>query len=279
VRGLADTLKNIDPPQPGHELIDHIRARLIANAVGRGRMNAATNLMLSGLDEAPNVHQRLAQLTAPDPRLSPERQSLALVAECFRLSISRSAIYALPEQFDVHAADQAKLQPKLFASAIGRISELLRGLVDTPFDTKRSMFDVTTVMIASEFGRTLRSLDSPIDNTGTNHNQFSNSVLIGGKGIRGGMVIGESDFDTASSRLSKAHLALDPVLEKSMGRPFDFRTSRPRPDLPDAFALGDYLTIGSAINTIYSLFDVPKAHYRLLGRDLPAAPVLDGLLA
>ena len=121
VRGLADTLKNIDPPQPGHELIDHIRARLIANAVGRGRMNAATNLMLSGLDEAPNVHRRLAQLTAPDPRLSPERQSLALVAECFRLSISRSAIYALPEQFDVHAADQAKLQPKLFASAIGRI--------------------------------------------------------------------------------------------------------------------------------------------------------------
>ena len=56
------------------------------------------------------------------------------------------------------------------------------------------MFDVTTVMIASEFGRTLRSLDSPIDNTGTNHNQFSNSVLIGGKGIRGGMVIGESRF-------------------------------------------------------------------------------------
>ena len=84
-------------------------------------MNAATNLMLSGLDEAPNVHRRLAQLTAPDPRLSPERQSLALVAECFRLSISRSAIYALPEQFDVHAADQAKLQPKLFANAIGRI--------------------------------------------------------------------------------------------------------------------------------------------------------------
>ena len=34
VRGLADTLKNIDPPQPGHELIDHIRARLIANARG-----------------------------------------------------------------------------------------------------------------------------------------------------------------------------------------------------------------------------------------------------
>jgi uncharacterized protein (DUF1501 family) len=279
LRGLSATLKDIDPPQSGHELIDHLRARLIANAAGRGRMNAAAGLMLSGLQEAPNVHRRLAQLTAPDPRLSPERQSLAVIAECFRLSISRSAIYVLPEQFDVHAVEQARMQPKLFGSAIGRIAELLQGLVDTPFDAKRSMFDVTTVMVASEFGRTLRSLDAPIDKTGTNHNQFSNSVLIGGKGIRGGLVIGASDFDTASSRLSKAHLSLDPLLEKSMGRPFDFKTSRPRSNLPEAFAIGDHLTIGSAINTVYALFDVPKAHYRLLGRDLPAAPKLDGLLA
>jgi hypothetical protein len=46
-----------------------------------------------------------------------------------------------------------------------------------------------------------------------------------------------------------------------------------------ARALGDHLTIGSVINTVYSLFDVPKTHYRLLGRDLPAAPVLNGLIA
>ena len=82
-------------------------------------------------------------------------------------------------------------QPKLFADAIGRIAALLKGLNDTPFDAKRSMFDVTTVMVASEFGRTMRALDMPIDQTGTNHNQFSNSILIGGKGIRAGMVIGE----------------------------------------------------------------------------------------
>ena len=130
------------------------------------------------------------------------------------------------------------------------------------------MFDVTTVMIASEFGRTLRSLDRRSTTTGTNHNQFSNSVLIGGKGIRGGMVIGASDFDTASARLSKAHLCARPGPGESRwaGRSIS-RRSRPRSDLPDAFALGDYLTIGSAINTIYSLFGVP------------AAPVLDGLLA
>ncbi len=56
------------------------------------------------------------------------------------------------------------------------------------------MFDVTTVMVASEFGRTMRGAGLPIDQTGTNHNQFSNSILIGGKGIRAGMVLGASDL-------------------------------------------------------------------------------------
>ena len=64
-----------------------------------------------------------------------------------------------------------------------------------------------------------------------------------------------------------------------MGLPFDFATLKPRPDQPETFDIKDYLTIGSVVNTVYALFDVPKAHYRSLRRDLPAAPVLHGLLA
>jgi hypothetical protein len=134
-------------------------------------------------------------------------------------------------------------------------------------------------MVASELGRTMRGADLPVDQTGTNHNQFSNSILIGGKGIRAGMVIGGSDLPDEKATVSKAHLALDGVLEKTMGLPFDFASLMPRPDLPDAFDIKDYLTIGSIINTVYALFDVPKANYRALRRDLPAAPVLHGLLA
>ena len=55
-------------------------------------------------------------------------------------------------------------------------------------------------------------------------------------------------------------------------------TLRARPDLPDAFDIKDYLTIGSVVNTIYWLFDVPKEHYRTPGRDAAASPVLQGLL-
>jgi Protein of unknown function (DUF1501) len=279
VAGLAKALKQIPPLQAGDELTEFIRGRLIANSGGTGRLAAAAALMRSGLDKAPRVHHQLAQLTVPSGGQSPEQQTLALITQCFRLRISRSAIYSPSEFFDVHATEQAKAQPKLFTSAIGKIAALFKGLAETPFDDRRSMLDVTTLMVASEFSRTLRAGDAPIDETGTNHNQFSNSILLGGKGIRGGLVIGASDLRGETDEPSAAHLQLDPVLEKSTGLPFDFAKLAPRTDLPTAFDIKDYLTIGSVVNTIYALFDVPKEHYRVLRRELPTAPVLTGLMA
>jgi len=277
VAGLAKSLKQT-PPLAGDELTAFIRGRMTANAAGPGRLSAAAALMRSGLDKSPRVHQQLAQLTPPPSQQSPELQTLALITQCFRLSISRSAIYSPSEFFDVHATEQAKAQPRLFASAIGKITTLIKGLSETPFDARRSMLDVTTVMVASEFGRTMRSPDGTVDETGTNHNQFSNSILIGGKGIRGGLVIGASDLRDEVEEPSAAHVQLDPVLEKSMGLPFDFSTLLPRTDRPAGFDIKDYLTIGSVVNTIYALFGVPKEHYRVLRRELPTAPVLNGLL-
>jgi hypothetical protein len=250
-----------------------------AIAQGHGRLSAAAALMRAGLDRAPHVHHQLARLTPPSKALSPEQQTVALIAQCFRLSISRSAIYMPPEFFDVHATEQARKQPKLFGGAIDKVATLLRGLLETPYDERRSMLDVTTVMVASEFGRTLRAPDADVRNTGTNHNQFSNSILLGGKGVRPGLVIGASDLAHETEEVSLAHLAHDPTREKAMGRPFDFSTLRPRSDLPDTFDIQDYLTIGSVVNTIYALFGVPKERYRTLRRDLPAAPALHGLIA
>jgi uncharacterized protein DUF1501 len=278
VTGLAKSLKQT-PPLAGDELTEFIRGRMTANADGPGRLSAAAALMRSGLDKSPRVHQQLAQLTSPSNNQSAELQTLALITQCFRLSISRSAIYSPSEFFDVHATEQAKAQPALFASAIGKITTLIKGLSETPFDDRRSMLDVTTVMVTSEFGRTMRSADGPVDDTGTNHNQFSNSILIGGKGIRNGLVIGASDLRDEVEEPSAAHVQLDPVLERSMGLPFDFSTLLPRTDRPAGFDIKDYLTIGSVVNTIYALFGVPKEHYRVLRRELPTAPVLHGLLA
>ncbi len=277
--GLATTLRQIAPLEDGDEIANFVRRRMAANAGGPGRLAAGAAQMLAGLDRAPRVHRQLAQLSTQRARGSREQQTVALMAECFRLSIARTAILVLPEQFDVHAADRAKEQPQLFMRAIASIAALLQGLATTAFDKQRSMFDVTTVVVASEFGRTMRIPDSRIDDTGTNHNQFSNSILIGGRGIRGGLVIGASDLARASERPSRAHLGVDPMLEKAVGRPFDFKSMRARTDLPASFELPDYLTIQSVVNTLYALFGVPQERYRTLRRDLAAAPVLTGLLA
>jgi uncharacterized protein (DUF1501 family) len=274
IDGLSRYLRAIAPPHPDDDVMGFVRGRIAAAMEGDGRMSAAAALMQSALDQTPEVHQRLAKLAAPDPRQDSEEQCLSLIAQCFRQSLSRSAIYVLPEQFDVHAANLAKDQPKLFTDAIGRIAVLLKGLETTLFDSRHSLFDVTTIMIASEFGRTLRAPDRAVDDTGTNHNPHCNSILIGGKGIKSGLVIGASDFRDAGEKLSGAHLALDPALEKTVGRPFDFAAMRPRDDLPDAFEISDYLTIGSVINTLYSVFKVPKSHYRTMVNGAAAAPVL-----
>lgn len=275
---LAAKLKALRPVEAGDPLADFIRSRTAANAEGSGRFAAGADAMLDGLDGAPHVHRKLARLAPPRPGQSEELQALALVAECFRLSIARSAIYVLPEYFDVHAGELARAQPKLFAGAIAKIAALLDGLEETPFDARRSMLDVTTVMVASEFGRTMRISGMPLDQAGTNHNSLSNTILLGGKGIRCGMVVGASDLSSEKAHPSGAHRAMDPMFEKIMGYPFDFERLRPVAELPDEFEIEDHLTIGSVINTVYDLFGVSQTRYRALGRNLPVAPVLEDLL-
>lgn len=280
LRGLPERLRQLPPAHASDPLTSFVRSRIDAATQGEGTISEGARLMRTALDNSPAVHRKLSALSVNDPSQSIERQSIALIAECFRLSLSRAAVYVLPEQFDVHAPELAKAQPQLFGDAISKIAALLQGLSDTPYDNQRSMFDVTTVMIASEFSRTMRAPDVPIDATGTNHNQYSNTILLGGKGVKSELVIGASDMADLSASISKAHLAIDPVLEKIVGRPFDFQTMRPRDDLPEAFEITDYLTIGSVINTVYDRFGVPAAYHRKLGRDKKdVAPVLTGLLS
>ena len=107
------------------------------------------------------------------------------------------------------AVDQAKV----FTSRIARIDMIFETLKNTPYDDQRSMLDVTTIMVSSELSRTLRA-EGPSENTGTNHNPLSNSILIGGKGIRGGLVIGETDMENSTVVLSEAHISVDPDKSK-----------------------------------------------------------------
>ncbi len=137
-----------------------------------------------------------------------------------------------------------------------------------------------TVMISSEFGRTMRQKNaSDVDSTGTDHNPLSNSVLLAGKGIKAGQVIGASDLMDENTTPSGAHKSLDPALLKLMGCPFDFKTKEVRKDLPTNYEISDYLTNGSVVNSLYRMFNLPAKYHRLLGRDgSPLAPMLTNLI-
>jgi hypothetical protein len=199
----------------------------------------------------------------------------------FRLGIARGTMFAIAndQQIDNHAPQSARTQAPTYTEVCNRIARVFRFLASTPYDGAQSLLDVTTVVIGSEFGRTMRQLGQPITDTGTDHNPLSNTILVGGSGIKTGLVIGASDFQSATEALSGAHDALDPARVKAMGRPFDFASGQPRTDLPGEFSPKDYLQVASVVNTVYSLFDVPQDKWRLVERNGDVAPLLSTLIA
>jgi hypothetical protein len=134
-------------------------------------------------------------------------------------------------------------------------------------------------MITSEFGRTMRQYGQPIDATGTDHNTYSNTVILGGKGIRPGLVVGASDFRSSTEKLSPAHLSVDGGKVRVMGKPFDFAKMIPRDDLLQTLDPDQYLNFNSVVNTVYSAFGVDPSKFRKLTNSGPIAPVLNGLLS
>lgn len=67
------------------------------------------------------------------------------------------------------------------------ISDIFSLFSSIPFGTK-SLFDVTTFMVTTEFSRTPYLNGSK----GKDHNPFTNSVLLAGRGIQGGTAVGRS---------------------------------------------------------------------------------------
>lgn len=280
--GSLNMLKGKLGEMPKNEETDldrFLRSRLLANSQGAGSFSAGARAMLRAFDAIPQLREKIRGLPAPDASISSDRQFVQLLGGAFRSGMARSALWTINDEFDTHSPEQAARQPAMFRKLIARFSEILNALVDTPFDENRSLLDVTTVMISSEFSRSMLQTGSRVNNTGTDHNSVSNMFLFAGKGIRAGQVLGATDYQSAEERLSKAHLDFDAEKIKMIGRPFDFATGRPADTLPGTLDPALYLTVGSLINSVYSLFGVPAALYRKHERAEITAPVLRQLLS
>ena len=243
-----------------------------------GRLAEACQSMREGRLQAKDLGTKIKSIKLPEATSDETAEGIGVAHGFWASGITRSCILTIEENLDTHDAESAKDQPKTYLDVADKLSRVFKILLETPYGNNgQSLLDVTTVMISSEFARTMRQLGSNIDATGTDHNPHGNSVLLGGKGIQGGMILGATDQETITANISAAHRSVDPALLKALGKPFDFSAQKVRDDLPPAYLRKDYITISSIINSIYQLFDVPESAYWKLDRNEGAAPLLNSL--
>ncbi len=272
---LVESVKQKVPLNPSSQIWQFITSRYAANS-GNGSFSASSAKMNSSIPSAARLEEYIRGVDLP---ASDTISFTDVVGQFFKRGISRSAV--ITEDIvglDSHAAVDAKKCPAFAETIAARTKEAITFLKNTPYDDKRSLFDVTTLMVSSEFSRTMLQREADFDDTGTDHNNFNNSIILAGKKIKMGQVIGQSDWRTENEVLSKAHLAKDDGKTRIFGKPFDFSTGTPRTDLPEEFKIQDYLTVGSVINTLYSAFGVDEKHYRVFERNMGRPPVISQLL-
>jgi hypothetical protein len=230
-----------------------------------GSKQTKEGLLLS--DQVGRTLSSLQVDSLQDGELNSITSRMEIVREVFARGLSNvvSTSLGIDSDFDTHSPEDAKQQPLIFTTLVDEIKTFFDYLSTTPLSNQfpKPIIQYTTFMITSEFGRTMRQEGADINNTGTDHNPYGNSVLIGGKGIRGGLVIGETDCRQLDSSqqfvdVSEGHRKVDPGLIKMMGKPLDFSTGKAKDSMPETIDRLNHLTIGSLINTIGTIMHLPE---------------------
>lgn len=264
------------------QLNQFLHSRYQTNHKGDGLFSKGVMSLEKASLVAPKVIKRLKKVATPNIE-DKLLLKLETAYQYFSQGITNSCVIEIGFDnlfADTHDSTSAKATPKLIEKYTQEVAKIMKFLNNKKIKTDSTMMDHTTFMITSEFGRTMRQKNLKIDQTGTDHNPLTNTVLIGGKGIKPGLVIGQSDRTTVEEKLSSAHQKLDQEDLKIMGRPFNFKTMRTHTNLlPEIFHIEDYLTIDAVVNTLYELMEVDQSHYRSYDREgTKKVPTLSKLL-
>src|SRR6185295_10752409 len=97
-----------------------------------------------------------------------------MIAQVFRVGAARAAILTLDptgesgaDTLDTHDVGSASAQPRVIGALAGQLGMTMKAMAETPFDSLRSLLEVTTFVFSAEFGRTLKQAGKPADATGT----------------------------------------------------------------------------------------------------------------
>ncbi len=191
----------------------------------------------------------LMQQVGKDLLQNPVAQSSKTVQEawqaavCFTHSAARTCFLEILGALDTHA-NHPKNHLMRLQSQWQTISEIFHLYQNMPFKSG-SLFDATTFVVMSEFSRT-SCLNSA---QGKDHNPLTNSVLMAGKGIRGGMTVG------ASKLIDRQKAPGGNPYQISM--PFDFQTGL----VVDSKDFASFISPENIGQTIGEMFSVDFKKY------------------
>lgn len=268
-----------------------IRSRTEAAGQGKTSLAASSRRMSGSVSALGDLAAKLSQVNIPDSDTSgisdrKERflkdihSNSVMLAEFLRNGLTNAGVLLLFDNIDSHDANTASKLPEVIGMYCEAIASVFAHFESVPMPSGGSLLDHTTFLIGSEFSRTMRQPGVPIDKTGTDHNALTNTLIVGGKGVKGGQIFGQSDFSSSTETLSAAHLSADPTKLMIMGRPFDFGSSATiAGSLPQTFDVTQYIGASNVTNTIQEILGIAPQHRFLMGRNMPAAQPIKGLIA
>ena len=243
-------------------LIKFVNSRFASSSLKPGLFGSASLKLMNAWPESFKVKSQLKRITVPEGASESDMSTLMdVIFEVFKSGVTSSVLVNLPRDFDTHASFESTDLPNRVTKLSTSLATVFSKLKGTAFNQTQSFLDLTTVICGTEFGRTMRNGIDEVAISGTDHNPLTNSYIVGGKGIAGGQIIGQSDFQTSTEQLSALHNKLDPKKLKSMGRPFDYSLGQAVSYEAQDFDKSKFLTAGSLINTLYALKKLPAARY------------------
>jgi hypothetical protein len=178
--------------------------------------------------------------------------------------------------------DHDRLHTPNLTECFSRIGNIIKTLKETQYmglpgsNLKKSLFDLTTVVVMSEFSRT----SAPQNGTGTDHNPKNNSCIVFGKNIKGGKIVGKSSIFGSNSigqdsTLLHANLYdynLDRALSKSEFVKF-LKSSNTKISACNPSGCLDYIYPETIWRTILKAFGLSEV------AQIKKGPILKGLIS
>lgn len=238
------------------QLIDWIEERIqYLTDVEKTPLEEAEIKMVKGKAAAQQIQRLLAEFKKENGKLE-DRHILAAILSAGGAQQAQLDLGTAGLGLDTHSGhERVHLQAQ--SGIWNGVADLFALFKKTPY-LESSLWDHTTFMVISEFSRT------PALNPakGKDHNPFSNSVLLAGKGIRKGTTVGKSRLLTRQQTGGASdHIAW----------PYDFAKQQ----FAEQAAGASFFYPENLVQTMGKLFGSPKA-FTPVGATVPLIPGIIG---